>query len=212
MSHIFSPWRGCRWLAMAAVLSGCVATTTTHEDRSGASGPKPVVTHPAAPAIEEKMPETVGPAPQPVAPSGSYTDRLEYALRERVGNSAVQVRRSGDLVKVVLPGNSVFLLNSEQIQPRFGAVLDGVAQVVSEYARTAVNIKGFTDATGSFEHNQQLSERRAQSVAAYLTQRQVAGGRVHATGYGPRYPLASNDSETGRSQNRRVEIDLTLQP
>jgi outer membrane protein OmpA-like peptidoglycan-associated protein len=69
-------------------------------------------------------------------------------------------------------------------------------------------IVGHTDAQGDDAYNQRLSERRAASAAAYLTQQGVPGARVRTVGRGETEPVAANDSETGRQQNRRVEVAL----
>ena len=139
---------------------------------------------------------------------GYYMDRQEKVLRQQLEGTGVRVQRNGDNIKLIMPGNITFAFNSDQLEPNFIDPLDSVALVVKEYKDTAIEIKGYTDSVGSFEYNQQLSERRAQSVARQLQNQGVAAGRVRTSGYGPRYPIASNDTESGRAQNRRVEIDL----
>lgn len=139
---------------------------------------------------------------------GHYQDQQEAELRQQLEGTGVRVQREGDTLKLIMPGNITFAVNSEQIQPSFNDVLDSVAIVIGKYDKTVVDIRGYTDSTGSFEHNQALSERRAQSVASYLIGRKVAAGRIRTAGYGPRYPVAPNTTEAGRSQNRRVEINL----
>ncbi len=139
---------------------------------------------------------------------GYYMDRQEAALRQRLEGTGVRVQRHGDQIKLIMPGNVTFDVNSDQIRSGFTSVLDSVALVIKEFDQTVVDIKGFTDSTGSFEYNQQLSERRAGSVARYFINQQIPAGRLRTTGYGPRYPIASNDTPEGRAQNRRVEIDL----
>ena len=67
---------------------------------------------------------------------------------------------------------------------------------------------GFTDSTGSESHNQTLSERRATSVAAYLSSQGVAQQRIVARGFGEQYPIADNSTAAGREKNRRVELKL----
>jgi outer membrane protein OmpA-like peptidoglycan-associated protein len=69
-------------------------------------------------------------------------------------------------------------------------------------------VLGHTDSTGSDAYNQALSERRAQSVADYLSMRGVARARMGIRGYGETQPIAPNETEEGRSQNRRVEIKV----
>lgn len=139
---------------------------------------------------------------------GYYMDTQEKKLRQQLEGTGVRVQRVGDSIKLIMPGNITFAVGSEQIAPDFYDVLNSVALVLREYDKTAIDIKGYTDSTGSFEFNQSLSERRAESVARYLINQQITPGRVRTAGYGPRYPIADNGSEAGRSQNRRVEIDL----
>lgn len=205
-----------RWVLLIAVAMAAGCAVNTHEDRSGtapareAPPPKPLPpqpeTHGTAPAPEVN--------PEPAAPvlTGSYQDRQEQLLRAGTAGSGILVLRNGESIKVVLPGNTVFAPNSEQIQPRFVPILENLAQVLKEYEKTQVNIKGYTDATGSFEHNQYLSEKRAQSVGGFLSQHQVASQRIRTAGFGPRSPVAANDTDSGRARNRRVEIDLSPLP
>lgn len=139
---------------------------------------------------------------------GQYMDRQEAQLRKRLEGTGVRVKRDGNNIELIMPGNITFDVDQSNIRSSFYDVLDSVVLVVKEFDQTAIAVGGHTDSTGSFEYNQQLSERRAQSVAQYLLNQGVAQGRVHTTGYGPRFPIASNDTEQGRQQNRRVEIDL----
>ncbi len=139
---------------------------------------------------------------------GNYFDRQEAEMRQQLEGTGVRVQRDGDSLKLIMPGNITFAVNSEQIQPSFNEVLNSVALVIGKYDKTIVDIRGYTDTTGSFEHNQTLSEHRAQSVASYLIGKKVAASRIRTAGYGPRYPIAANNTEAGRAQNRRVEINL----
>ena len=75
-------------------------------------------------------------------------------------------------------------------------------------SENGVDIVGHTDSTGSLQLNQDLSNRRAQSVASYLIANGVAPARISSYGAGPSQPIASNDTAAGRAQNRRVEINL----
>ncbi|MEM1411977.1 MAG: OmpA family protein [Pseudomonadota bacterium] len=84
--------------------------------------------------------------------------------------------------------------------------LDAFADVMARYPKTAILVQGHTDSTGSEAYNLGLSERRAEGVRNHLALREVAPDRMVAMGYGESYPVASNDSEWGRSQNRRVSI------
>lgn len=173
--------------------------------------PTTTVPAPSSPAIPGKPQQGNVPV-TPKIYSGPYPDRIEAALRDMLTGMPVRIVRNGDTVKLIVPGSVAFAVNSEQLQPRFSTVLDNVAQLCREYNKTAIDIKGYTDSTGSFEHNQQLSEHRAQSVGNYLINRQVAAARIHTAGYGPRYPIADNKTDSGRAQNRRVEIELVPTP
>lgn len=139
---------------------------------------------------------------------GYYMDRQEAALRDRLQGSGVQVRREGDKIYLVMPGNITFDSGSSTIRSSFHDVLDSVAIVLKEFNKTAIKISGHTDSTGGAQLNQTLSEGRANSVGSYLINQKVAAGRVQTYGYGPRYPVASNDNEAGRQANRRVELEL----
>ena len=107
-----------------------------------------------------------------------------------------------------MPGNITFDVNQSSIKPSFSNTLESVALVLKEFDKTIIQIEGHTDSTGSRDYNQLLSERRAGSVRDFLLNQGIAPKRTRATGYGPRYPIASNDTESGREQNRRVELTL----
>jgi outer membrane protein OmpA-like peptidoglycan-associated protein len=80
--------------------------------------------------------------------------------------------------------------------------------VVNEFEQTVIEVAGHTDNTGSDAYNQQLSERRASAVAAYLGTRSVRTDRIITVGMGEARPIATNDTPDGRQQNRRVELTL----
>jgi outer membrane protein OmpA-like peptidoglycan-associated protein len=83
-----------------------------------------------------------------------------------------------------------------------------VAQSLNQYPDSLIDVYGHTDSTGSDAYNQALSERRARAVADYLTSRGVSYSRIRSQGFGETQPVASNDTEAGRSANRRVEIKI----
>jgi outer membrane protein OmpA-like peptidoglycan-associated protein len=80
--------------------------------------------------------------------------------------------------------------------------------VLVEYERTVVEVSGHTDSTGSEEYNRKLSGDRATTVARYLRTQGVADMRLLTLAFGEVRPIASNDTSSGRQQNRRVEITL----
>lgn len=139
---------------------------------------------------------------------GNYMDRQEAKLRDELQGSGVQVRREGDRLYLVMPGNITFATGRYEIRSDFYNVLDSVAKVLAEFDQTAIKVSGHTDSTGGDQLNQTLSEQRAASVRDYLVRSDVAAGRIQAYGYGPRYPVASNNTAEGRAANRRVELEL----
>ncbi|EAR63034.1 OmpA family protein [Neptuniibacter caesariensis] len=140
---------------------------------------------------------------------GYYMDQQEALLRQELEGTGVRVERIGDSIRLIMPGNITFALNSDQIAPSFYSVLDSVAKVLVKFDQTELNVDGFTDSTGSFEYNQQLSERRAARVGDYLVSSGISRLRINAKGYGERYPIADNKTAAGRAQNRRVEINIS---
>lgn len=141
--------------------------------------------------------------------AGNYMDQQEAKLRAQLQGTGVSVTRVGDQIILNMPGNITFATNSADISSGFYPVLDSVALVVNEFEKTYVDVVGHTDSTGSREYNQQLSVRRAQSVAGYLQSQKVLPERLLTRGMGPDSPVASNDTPEGRALNRRVEIILT---
>ena len=139
---------------------------------------------------------------------GAYMDRQEAVLRRQTAGTGVDVIRQGDDLILRMPSGITFPVDSSAIQPQFRSTLDGVAQTLVSYNQTYIDVLGHTDSTGSDAYNQALSERRAQSVADYLSMRGVARARMGIRGYGETQPIASNETEEGRSQNRRVEIKV----
>ena len=139
---------------------------------------------------------------------GSYMDRQEAKLRAELERTGVSVTRIGDNITLNMPGNITFATDSSDLNAGFFDVLNSVSTGVNEFKQTVIEVAGHTDSTGSEAYNQQLSERRASAVAAYLRTRNVLADRIITVGEGEARPIASNDTEAGRRQNRRVELTL----
>ena len=140
---------------------------------------------------------------------GAYMDHQQEKLARIPGTSVERVGE--DTLLVHFDSDVLFAVNSASLDSDGRTTLEDVAGVLEEYSKTAVVVQGHTDSTGTEEHNQALSERRADSVRAYLVSRGVDADRVAAIGMGEGYPVASNDSESGRQENRRVDILLKAQ-
>lgn len=139
---------------------------------------------------------------------GAYMDRQEAELRRKTAGTGVDVLRQGDDLVLRMPSGITFPVDNYTIQPQFRTTLDNVASTLASYNQTYIDVLGHTDSTGSDAYNQTLSVNRATSVANYLEMRGVARARMGVRGYGETMPIASNYTETGRSQNRRVEIKV----
>ena len=123
---------------------------------------------------------------------GAYMDVQEAKLREQLQGSGVQS-------------------NSYNLRGDFYPTLNAVGEVLSKYGETTLRVTGHTDNTGSRQLNQELSERRAGSVADYLVTRDVSRSRMLVQGMAFDQPVADNSSEQGRAQNRRVELYILPQ-
>ena len=139
---------------------------------------------------------------------GYYLDQQEKKLREQTAGTGVDVVRDGDSLYLNMPSNVTFAVDSANIEPGFRQTLDEVASTLSQYDRTYIDVYGHTDSTGSDSYNQTLSERRADSVAGYLSSHGVNSARIATRGYGETQPIATKATEEGRAANRRVEIRI----
>ncbi|MEH3048549.1 OmpA family protein [Sphingomonas adhaesiva] len=139
---------------------------------------------------------------------GAYMDKQEREMRARTAGTDVQVVRQGDDLLLNIPSGINFAYNSANVEPQFRTTLDRVASVLADYNQTYIDVYGHTDSTGSDSYNQGLSERRATSVADYLSSHGVQPARIATRGFGETQPIASNETEEGRAANRRVEIKI----
>ena len=139
---------------------------------------------------------------------GAYQDRQEAELRRETAGTGIDVSRDGDVIKLNLPDGVTFDFAKYDLKPQFYPALNTIAATLKEYNQTIVEVSGHTDSIGSDAANQVLSERRANAVSSYLIGQGVQRERFEVVGMGERYPVASNDTDSGRALNRRVEIRL----
>jgi outer membrane protein OmpA-like peptidoglycan-associated protein len=110
---------------------------------------------------------------------------------------------------VITLGDVLFDTDRSDLKPGAARNVERLASFLKQYPQRKATIEGYTDSTGSAEHNQELSARRAQAVRAAIVSMGVGGERLNTEGFGESRPVASNDNAGGRQQNRRVEIILS---
>ncbi|MGH1485169.1 MAG: OmpA family protein [Cellvibrionaceae bacterium] len=137
---------------------------------------------------------------------GAYMDAQERKLRQELVGSGVQVARDGNNIRLVMPNNITFAVNQSTLNTSIYATLNSVVKVLNEFKDTSLQVAGHTDSSGAAQYNEQLSVRRANSVADYLLSKQVSSNRLIVVGYGEARPLTTNATAEGRAQNRRVEL------
>jgi outer membrane protein OmpA-like peptidoglycan-associated protein len=139
---------------------------------------------------------------------GGYMDQQEAELRQRLRAAGVSVRRVGNNIQLIMASDITFDTGVAQVKPEFYQTLAAVGEVLREYNKTYVEVSGHTDSQGATDFNQRLSQDRAYSVANILAQNGVNGARLIPAGFGETRPIASNATNPGRAQNRRVEIQI----
>jgi len=137
---------------------------------------------------------------------GSALDQQAAELRNSIGDNRISVTNTGSELIVNMPQDILFATDSATLRGDLTQELHAVAQNLLNYPGSTVEVIGHTDNVGDAGYNQDLSQRRANSVAAVLRANGVRAGRLVAYGRGEDQPVASNLSAAGRAQNRRVEI------
>jgi outer membrane protein OmpA-like peptidoglycan-associated protein len=134
-------------------------------------------------------------------------DQQQKELQQIPG---VEVTRpSENEIAVRLTNDILFDLDSAALRPESRSSLNDLAGNFSRYPDERIEVEGHTDSSGTSEHNQLLSERRANSVRDFLIDGGVRSSQISAIGLGESRPKASNDTPEGRQLNRRVEIHIT---
>lgn len=136
---------------------------------------------------------------------------LDNQAREIDAIPDANVERQSDRLLVTFPGDTLFDSGSAAVSPGAAQRLQSLGQTLSRYPASQVVVRGYTDSVGSEASNLRLSEDRANNVRNYLVNYGVAPSRITAMGFGEQFPVASNASDAGRLQNRRVEIEIVPQ-
>ena len=118
------------------------------------------------------------------------------------------VQRVGEGITVTFPDGTLFAYDSDQLLPEARENMRRFAASLARYPDTRALIVGHTDGRGTSQYNAELSERRAVSTASFLAAEGIAQARITTAGRGENEPIATNDTETGRRQNRRVEVAI----
>lgn len=137
---------------------------------------------------------------------GSTLDKQAADLRSSIGNSNISVTNNGQYLVVNMPQDVLFASDSATLRPDLTSDIRAVAGSLNRYPNSTIEVIGHTDNSGSAAYNQDLSQRRAVSVASVLRDSGVQGGRIASYGRGEDQPVASNLTPQGRAANRRVEI------
>jgi outer membrane protein OmpA-like peptidoglycan-associated protein len=137
---------------------------------------------------------------------GNYMDRQAAEMEKDLEGATIE--RVGEGIKITFGNGLLFDVDRADLRPEAQAELVKLTRILQKYDDTNVLVEGHTDATGTEEHNMDLSLRRSSSVATFLANQGVERGRLSAVGYGELQPTATNATAEGRQQNRRVEVAI----
>ncbi len=138
---------------------------------------------------------------------GKKMDKQADEIKNTVPSAKVE--RVGEGIEVEFSNAVLFGFNSADLNSAAFPTLQSLITVLNKYPDTNIEVQGHTDSTGTVEYNQTLSEKRAQSVANYLTAQGISASRITTKGFGKSAPKYDNSTAEGRAQNRRVEFLIT---
>ena len=204
---------GLRWLlpfavglALLAGLWSLLRGGDDRESRVAARPPEPAKVTMTAPKVA---------APPPAASVLRYA--LPNGVQIAIPQTGFENQLVGYLTDTSLPLSDtwfnfdrlLFETDSASLKPESREQIVAVAEILKAYPSVRVKIGGYTDSTGDAAHNVELSRARANSVRSELVALGIGGERIEGEGYGQEYPVASNDTEAGRAQNRRIAMRVT---
>ena len=137
---------------------------------------------------------------------GNYMDKQAEEMQRDL--EGARIERVGEGIMITFDSGILFDFDKSSLKAEARTNLDKLAVILNKYADTDLLVDGHTDSKGSDNYNLTLSQSRAQSVANYLANLQVASTRMTLHGYGESRPIATNDTEEGRALNRRVEVGI----
>ena len=138
---------------------------------------------------------------------GYYMERQAKQLEQQMAGTGVTVTPNANgNIDLVMPGNITFSFNDATLNQSFTPTLNKLASTMNEYNQNTITVAGHTDSVGDAGYNMNLSRDRASSVRNYLVSRGVSANRISIAAYGESRPVADNNTDYGRQQNRRVEL------
>ena len=137
---------------------------------------------------------------------GNYMDKQAAEIERDI--EGAKVERIGEGIKITFSSGILFDVDQSNLKDQYKGELSELSRILNKYDDTNIMLAGHTDSTGSEDYNLKLSQKRADSVANYLASQNVNSARFTTEGYGETQPVATNDTEAGRAQNRRVEVAI----
>jgi outer membrane protein OmpA-like peptidoglycan-associated protein len=137
---------------------------------------------------------------------GDQMDRQAHELKQNIPGATVE--RVGEGIQVTFASGLLYDFDSDVVKPTARTNLRALAQSLEKYPGSDLLILGHTDSVGTAEYNKGLSVRRADAAAEYLVSQGVQRSRIGTGGLGEEEPIASNATDAGRGQNRRVEVAI----
>ena len=137
---------------------------------------------------------------------GNYMDKQAEEMERDL--EGAKIERIGEGIKITFDSGILFAINSFTLTPQAKTNIQKLSTILNKYPDTNILVEGHTDASGTEEYNQDLSERRAKAVTNFATSQGVTGSRFSTMGYGESQPVADNSTTAGRDLNRRVEIAI----
>mgnify|MGYP006270318243 FL=1 len=197
------------FLALVLLLGGCASLSNTEQGAiigttAGAAGGAAVGRAAGGTAEGAILGAVIGGAAGALI--GNRMDKKAEELEEELANA--EVERVGEGIKVTFDSGLLFGFDSAELSSDARGNLTEFSGSMEEFPETQILIVGHTDSQGSEDYNQQLSEDRAESATEYLIQQGLDPSRITTMGKGESEPVATNDTEAGRQQNRRVEVAI----
>jgi outer membrane protein OmpA-like peptidoglycan-associated protein len=137
---------------------------------------------------------------------GNYMDKQAQEMQNDIAGAKIE--RVGEGIKITFDSGILFASNSSTLEYQAKTNINKLAVILNKYPDTNILVTGHTDADGSDQFNQTLSEQRAKSVSYYTMSQGVSSSRLSIIGLGEKEPVASNETVEGKRQNRRVEIAI----